>query len=468
MSSATHGDTLDGCVADAMRRWTVPGLTVGILHQGQATTHGYGVASLETGQQVRPDTLFQVGSISKVFCATLVMHLVDRGLVALDTPIKEYLPELSLRDEVAQGSITLRHLLTHTSGLFGDDFGDFGMGDDALLRAVASYRDLRQLTPPGELWTYCNTGFNLAGAVAERLLDTPFETAMRELVIEPLGLERTFYFAHEAIAYPVAVGHTQPDPAADEHEVARKYPLPRCVNPAGGVISTVGDLLAFARFHLNTKREGQGGPSLPETSPSPLTSEQVVSEESRRAMQQQQTTAANWATGWGIGWHVREVGGHTTIGHNGATNGFQSLLTLVPDQGFAIAILTNSGRGSAANREISNWALRHYCGIEQPAYERRSLPIAELSRFAGSYRQPHADIAIVVAGSRLRADVTSRSPLTDSESKLPPVYLEAIGEREFLVTNGVSEGQRVDFIAGSDRSLHFIRMGGRLADRVDQ
>jgi len=456
MDSTTRPEDLSACVHDAMQRWTVPGLALGIVHNGQVETHSYGVTSLETGQPVRPDTLFQVGSISKVFCATLVMQLVDEGLVDLDTPIKTYLPDLVLQDATAQATITLRHLLTHTSGLFGDDFSDFGMGDDALAKAVASYRELRQLTAPGELWTYCNTGFNLAGAVVERVLGQPFEAAMDERVIEPLELERSFYFAHQAIAYPVAVGHTQKDPASDEHEVARKYPLPRCVSPAGGVISTVGDLLRFARFHMEALAAGQGA----------RRDRPVLSEGSRRAMQERQTGAANWATDWGIGWHIPLLGTHTTIGHNGSTNGFQSLLTLVPERGFAIALLTNSGRGSAANRDISEWALQHYCGITQPEYERRSLPPEELGRFAGLYRQPHAEISVVVEGSGLRADVTSRSPLTDTEAQLPPALLAAIGEREFLITNGVSEGQRVDFILGEGRAVRFIRMSGRLADRV--
>src|SRR3954464_6807671 len=137
MNSATQVADLAGCVYDAMQHWTVPGLALGILHEGQVETHGYGVASLETGQQVRPDTLFQVGSISKVFCATLVMTLVDEGKLDLDTPIVHYLPDFKLADTAAQQAITLRQLLSHTSGIFGDDFEDFGMGDDALARAVA-------------------------------------------------------------------------------------------------------------------------------------------------------------------------------------------------------------------------------------------------------------------------------------------------------------------------------------------
>src|SRR5262249_38928713 len=150
--------------------------------------------SIETEQPVRPDTLFQIGSISKVYTATLIMQLVDVGKLALDEPIITYLPDLKLADTAARQTITLRHLLSHTSGLFGDYFDDFGHGDDALTRAVATFDTLRQQFAPGALWTYCNSGFGLAGAIIERVIGQPFETAMRERIFKPLGLERSFYF----------------------------------------------------------------------------------------------------------------------------------------------------------------------------------------------------------------------------------------------------------------------------------
>ena len=96
------------------------------------------------------------------------MMLVEEGKLALDEPIVTYLPDLKLADAQARKTITLSHLLSHTSGLFGDYFDDFGMGDDALTRAIATFGTLRQQYAPGALWTYCNTGFGLAGAIVEK------------------------------------------------------------------------------------------------------------------------------------------------------------------------------------------------------------------------------------------------------------------------------------------------------------
>jgi CubicO group peptidase (beta-lactamase class C family) len=440
---------LNETVAATLERWNVPGMAVGVLHNGTVTTEGFGVASLETKQPVRADTLFQIGSITKVFTATLVMRLVEEGLLDLDTPVSQYLPDLELADESALKTITMRHLLSHTSGLEGDRFDDYGIGDDALTKAVAEFNTLRQLTAPGELWTYCNSGFNLAGAVIERLLDTTFEAAVRERIFEPLKMERSFFFAHEAIVYPVAVGHSQVNPGEPKHEVARLYPLPRCVNAAGGIISTVGDLLRFAQAHLeNGTLEGTT----------------ILTHESVQAMQVPQTEAANFVDNYAIGWAVRTIDGVKVIGHGGSTNGFQAQLTIVPEKNFAIAMLTNGSRGMAVNNDIEKWALKKHFGLDVPEPEIIELSEDQIDRFTGVYVQPHARLTLTRKDGGLEIAWVAKSPLTDEEKELPPITMKPISDREFKVTEGDMKGMRVDFILSDDGGVRFIRMGGRLAE----
>jgi CubicO group peptidase (beta-lactamase class C family) len=442
-------------IREQMARWRVPGVAIGVLRDGQTTARGYGVASLETEAPVRPDTLFQIGSISKVFTATLVMRLVEADQLDLDTPVSTYLPNLKLADAAARDAITLRHLLSHTSGIWGDYFDDFGHGDDALEKAVANYHTLRQVTPPGATWSYCNAGFSLAGRVVERVTGQPFEQAMRERIFAPLGLERSFFFAHEAIVYPVAVGHNQVKPGADEHEVARKYPLPRCVAPAGGIISTVGDLLTFAAFHMGDGAAGTGK------------GERVLSPGSLRAMRTPQTTAANFADEYGIGWALRTVDGAAIVEHGGSTNGFQARLMLVPERGFALAILTNSSRGSALYREICRVALETYLGLREEEEGIVALPEAELARFAGTYRRPDGEIHLTMEDGGLRREMRFHDPLDNKEETFPPNLLKPIGDREFIVVDkDENEGSRVDFLLAGDGTPRFLRMGGRLADYV--
>src|SRR5579872_6554336 len=107
---ASQFDQIEPYIRERMAYWHIPGVAIGILHDGKSATRGYGVASLETAFPVRPDTLFQIGSISKVFTATLVMRLVEAGELDLDTPVITYLQELKLADETARDTITLRHV----------------------------------------------------------------------------------------------------------------------------------------------------------------------------------------------------------------------------------------------------------------------------------------------------------------------------------------------------------------------
>src|SRR5438270_5445236 len=149
---------LDALVRDAMSRYHVPGVAVGILHDGTIDVDGWGVTSVEHPLPVDADTLFQIASVTKTITATVIMRLVERDALDLDAPVRRYLPEFRLRDEDAASRATLRHLVTHTGGWLGDSFTDFGRGDDALARYVTAMAELEQLTPLGEIWHYSNSG----------------------------------------------------------------------------------------------------------------------------------------------------------------------------------------------------------------------------------------------------------------------------------------------------------------------
>ena len=169
-------------IQDALQRWGVPGVAVGILHDGQEYTAGFGVTSVENPLPVDADTLMQIGSITKTFTTMAVMRLVDAGVLELDRPMRSYLPELRMSSSEATSGLTLKHLLTHTGGFVGDDLSEPGGGDDALACYATGMAELAQLTPPGELWSYCNWGFCLAGRVIEVVTGKPCEVAVRELI----------------------------------------------------------------------------------------------------------------------------------------------------------------------------------------------------------------------------------------------------------------------------------------------
>ena len=150
-------------IVSEMRRLGVPGVAVGIFHDGREHMAGIGITSVENPLPVTADTLFQIGSTTKTITGTIIMQLVENGQIDLDEPVRTYLPELRLTDKTAEERVTPRHLITHMSGWVGDYFSDTGDGDDALARYVAEMADLDQVVPIGTVWSYNNAGFGLAG-----------------------------------------------------------------------------------------------------------------------------------------------------------------------------------------------------------------------------------------------------------------------------------------------------------------
>ncbi len=207
LSKFTEADfkLLDQQVQAAMERLGVPGVSIGLVYGDKEYVAGYGVTSVENPLPVTPDTFFQIGSTTKTMTATAIMRLVDLGQLELDAPVRRYIPDLTLKDENVAANVTVKHLLTHTAGWTGDYFQDTGTGDDALEKYVTKMAEAAQLSPLGELWSYNNAAFNLAGRVIEAVTGKSYETSLKELLLDPLGMTHSFFFAavphHSHIAY---------------------------------------------------------------------------------------------------------------------------------------------------------------------------------------------------------------------------------------------------------------------------
>ena len=142
-------ETMSGFVASAAGRFGVPGVAAGVWAGGREVYACHGVTSIENPLPVDPDTVFVVGSVTKTFTATAVMRLVAGGKVALDAPVRRYVPEFKLKDEQAAAAITVLNLLNHTAGLDWRMSAETGEGDDALALYVAKMADSEQIAPPG-------------------------------------------------------------------------------------------------------------------------------------------------------------------------------------------------------------------------------------------------------------------------------------------------------------------------------
>jgi CubicO group peptidase (beta-lactamase class C family) len=233
-----------------------PGVAVAVVRD-DAVIHarGYGTTSVEEGGvPVTERTLFQIGSVTKPLTGTLIMRLVDRGVLALDVPIRTWLPELTFAESGAADVVTLRMLLSHTAGLPWDQISPtrvYGRRDPEGLAAWV--RDELPTRPfehaPGGRWQYSNPGINLAAHVAEVAAGQHYADLMRTEVFEPLGMERTTFDPTIAMTYPMALSHRRDD---DERIVVEHRMADNTAQaPAAIAYSSASDLSRFIRFQLN-------------------------------------------------------------------------------------------------------------------------------------------------------------------------------------------------------------------------
>ena len=205
---------ITGQLPELVAEHGVPGAQVAALVDGDVVDAAAGLCNVATGVPVTTDAVFQIGSITKVWTATLVHQLANEGLLDLDRSLLEYLPQFHIADKTASATVTIRQLLCHTAGFEGDLFTDTGSNDDAVEKYVDTLANVAQLFPPGDQFSYCNSGYVVLGRLVEILQGKPFNTVLRERLITPLGLEHVATNVGEAILERPAIGHLQVEPLA--------------------------------------------------------------------------------------------------------------------------------------------------------------------------------------------------------------------------------------------------------------
>jgi CubicO group peptidase (beta-lactamase class C family) len=430
-----------------MGRFGVPGVAVGIIHGDGEEVGGFGVTSLENPLPVDGETLFQIGSITKTYTATAAMRLVEDGRLSLDDPIRSYLPDLRLADERSARALTMRHLLTHTGGWQGDYFEPLGPGDDALAQMVARLDRLEQLTPLGEVWSYNNAGFYIAGRVIEVLTGRPFELSLRELVLEPLGLEESFFFAQDVLTYRFAVGHDR------RGAVLRAWSVGRPAAPAGGLVSSLSDLLTYARLQW---------------APNGFLSRASLAEMRRPHAE----VGRSKGDAIGLGWFLLEDDGHSFVTHSGATNGQMALLVVAPKERFALAVLTNHDDGRAVNKAVRTEVLRSLLDINPPDDNYPQPSPAELVEYVGDYRGQLSDAKLTMAGNRLVLEVIPKGGFPEPHSPPrpgpPPTRLAFEGKDVVVAVDPPLKDDRSDFLRRASGEIAWFRLDGRLLRPIDE
>lgn len=334
MAAGTWQQLLDAaCEASG-----TPGAVVGVWHRGEQTVLTHGVLSTRTGQPVTPDAVFQIGSVTKTWTATMVAQLVAEGGLSLGTTVAEVLPGVRLGGVDQAPLVTVGHLLTHSSGLDGDVFTDTGRGDDCVRRYVELLGDVATVHPLGSGYSYCNTGFVLLGRIVEVLDGRTWDESLRARIVEPLGLADVCTLPEEALLRPATVGH-------DDGTPVPVWGLPRSLGPAGLVCTTAADLLTYARQWL--------GDAVP--------AHLAAMTEPRLGVPE-----GNDVESVGLGWRVGSWDGHRVIGHSGGTIGQSAQLRVVPALDLAVCVLANSPKVDALFHAVVPVVVSDLTGVAVP------------------------------------------------------------------------------------------------------
>ncbi|MFZ2015039.1 MAG: serine hydrolase [Nocardioides sp.] len=387
----------------------VPGAQLGILRVGsdgapdQLVRGATGVLHAGTGVPTTVDAVFQIGSITKVWTATVIMRLVDEGKLSLDTPVVEVIPDLTLSTPEMTKGVTIRHLLTHTSGIDGDVFTDTGRGDDCLEKYVALLADAARNHPLGATWSYCNSGYSVLGLVIEKLTGKTWDAALKEMLFEPLGLTHTGTLPDDALLHAAAMGHVS---GGENPVVAPVWALPRSMGPAGLINGTVADVLAFARMHL------AGGVAVDGT--------RILSEAATSEMTTFQTEVPDkylLGDSWGLGWIRYDWHGHRLIGHDGNTIGQAAFLRILPEAGLAVALLTNGGNAHDLYEELYGEIFDALAGvqIQDPLVPPTVAPDTDLTPYLGAYERESVLTEILEVDGKPVMRTTLMGPLAELE-----------------------------------------------------
>jgi CubicO group peptidase (beta-lactamase class C family) len=349
-------------VRRVMARDQIPGMAVGVVEQGHLVfARGFGYRDVENHLPMTPDTLVPLGSASKAFTATAIALLADEGRIALDAPVRTYLPDFSLEDPMASATLTARDLLTHRSGLPRHDFFWY----QAPFSRDELYRRLRFLEPSGPprtRWRYNSLMFVVAGRIVEKVSGESWESFVQARILCPLNMRRTLLSAE---AMEADSDHASPY-AMREGSVQRISMLKglSAIAPAGAVQSSVRDLARWITFHATR---------------SPALLGEGMWRELHRPQAEMpapdQPEVQN--PGYALGWIHESYRGHPLVVHNGAIDGFTVHLGFLPETGQGLILLANRDAAREALTALAYSAYDRLLGLEPLDWEERikEMPI---------------------------------------------------------------------------------------------
>jgi CubicO group peptidase (beta-lactamase class C family) len=421
---------------EELRSSKTPGAAVTVVMGDHVVfSHGYGVASVDTGAPVSPDMLFRLGSTTKMFTASAVVGLSLEGKIDLNAPISRYISGL---DETI-GGLTASQLLSHTSGLH-DEAPMFGSHDEtALGKGIHAWKADFLFAAPGRIYSYSNPGFWLAGYLAESVSGKPYADVINERLFGALGMKTSTLRPTMAMTWPLAQGHEVQDgkpavirPAADN---AGSW-------PAGSIFSSSLDLSRFVIAFMN---DGT------------LDGKRALPPELIAVMSTPRTPIPGSEARYGYGLEISTRRGVRWVEHAGSRAGYGSLIRMAPERKFAVIITAN--RTGSDLPKLADAISEAMLPLEPKAQKdapTHALTEAELKRYAGAY---------VNGTSRVRLDITDGALTGGSEER--KMRFTRAGEGFLSGDDQGGEARRLALVPDSKGQIEFVFVGGRAFRRAD-
>lgn len=382
-------------LATEVRRAKLVGASIAVLYEDQLHEAATGLLNINTRVAATTDSLFHIGSISKVYTATLAMQLAEKYpigraeptvLLDLDAPVTRYIPELQLAGQPAPDTITAREIMRHSSGLAGGSIQypngtmDSGVGDDCIKKWVDMCVDVPFNFQPGEKYGYSNAAYVILGGIIERLHNKVFSDVLEQYLLEPLGAEYTQSRPEEILKFRAAAGHVF-DQRTRHFGIAPNLFHPRGTLPMGcRLMASARDLITFSEMHLDNGLSKSGEHILSPEAVAEMRKSQIDSQGSDPTFER-----------WGLGWGLFNWAGLEGFGHFGGSPGQFSALLVSETPRFALAVLTNGGNSMALKERLVNPIFKEIFSVEPPSPSEEMQ--ADFADFVGEYTAQEEPLA---------------------------------------------------------------------------
>ncbi|MGH9720860.1 MAG: serine hydrolase domain-containing protein [Bryobacteraceae bacterium] len=403
-----------------------PGLSIGVVYdQHLIWVKGYGHASLAARRTATPSTAYRIASISKLFTATAIMQLRDTGKLRLDDPVAQHLDWFRPQQTQAGSPvITIRHLLTHTSGMpreaapgVWNDL-NFPSRDDMMRRVP----EMKTILAAETEFKYSNLAYAVAGEVVQKVSGEPYAQYVETHILKPLGMKQTAINPRpEMPGLATGYGRRVPGQPRD----TEPFTDTAGVTPAANLASTVEDLARFAALQMG---------SLPGAA-------QILTPSTIREMHRVQWLRPDWKSGQGLGFALRRAGELTHVGHSGSLGGYRSNLDIVPSAKLAVIALTNSNDGQPERYVEKAFAIlapviARATEVPKPG----TKPNATWEMYTGTYVWKHSESRVMILNGELTVVVPDAENPWESRIRLEP-----LSPHTFLMKGGASTGEIARF-----------------------